>query len=82
MQEKLDKSPNLNFEGRFYKLVSTFIKVASLLECFVCLFGLFLLIFLIRSPLRIFADKEKNPQKTEANHHKLIYRTSLNKKKE
>ena len=68
---------NRNSRGRYYKLVSTFIQVVSLLGRFACLFGLFLFIFLIRSPLRIFADKEKNSQKSEANHHKLIYRTSL-----
>jgi hypothetical protein len=57
-----------------YKLVSTFILGASLLGRFACLFGLNLFIFLIRSMLRFFADQKKNSQKTEANHHKLIFK--------
>ena len=52
---------------------------SSLLGCFANLFGLFLFIFLKRSPLRIGEDKKENPQKSLANHHKLIYRTYLNK---
>ncbi len=61
----------------FYKLVLLFIWADSQLGRFAFLFGLFLFNSLKRSPLRFFVDKKKNPQKSEANQLKLIYRTYL-----
>ena len=64
--------------GGFYKSVLRLFRWLLCLDALLAFFGLFLSRFLIRSPLRIFADKKKISQKkSETNHHKLIYRTSL-----